>query len=158
MKKTGNWRICDSHSIERDNNMKNMGIGSIIMNVFTFLAGVAALVGGAWLMQVDTSNWLGVEGQVVSSSGSMFDATSEYSTYEYVVDGTKYTGSSTTGYGVGRKITVYYDPTNPKDSTDAPGSYECLGFIGIIFGLWIVGGYAWRFVKARRAAKQKDTA
>jgi hypothetical protein len=152
MKKTGNWRICDSHSIERDNIMKNMGIGSIIMNVFTFLAGVAALVGGAWLMQVDTSNWLGVEGQVVSSSGSMSDPISEYSTYEYVVDGTKYTGSSDAGYDVGLKITVYYDPTNPKDSTDAPGNYECSGFVSIIFGLWIVGLYAWRFVKARRAA------
>ena len=95
---------------------------------------------------------LSVEEQVVDSTGSMSDAGSESSTYEYVVDGTKYTGSSNTGYDVGRKITVYYDPAYPEDSTDAPGSDKFLGFVGIIFGLWTVGIYAWNLVKTRRAA------
>ena len=155
--KSKQWHDC-IQSIERENKMKSMGIGSIIMNVFTFVAGLAAVFWGVYGMQLDTSDWLGVEGQVVSSSGSMSDAGSEYSTYEYMVDGAKYTGSSHTAYDVGQKITVYYDPTDPEDSTDAPGSYKFLGFISIIFGLWIVGIYAWNLVKTRRAAKQKDTA
>ena len=145
-------------SIERENKMKSMGIGSLIMNVFTFVAGLAAVFWGVYGMQLDTSDWLGVEGQVVSSSGSMSEAGSEYSTYEYTVDGVKFTGSSHTAYDVGQKITVYYDPADPSVSDDNPGSYIFLGFISFIFGLWVVGGYAWRFVKAGRAAAQQDTA
>jgi len=138
--------------------MKNMGIGSIIMNVFTFLVGVAALVWGVGAMQLDSSDWPGVEGQIVSSSGSMSDAGSEYSTYEYVVDGTTYTGSSNTGYDVGQKITVYYDPTDPAVSADSKGSLELYGCIGFIFGLFAVGSIVLNVIKLRRVAKQKDTA
>jgi hypothetical protein len=145
-------------SIERENKMKSMGIGSVIMNVFTFASGLVAIFWGVYGIQLDTSNWLGVEGQVVSSSGSMSDAGSEYSTYEYTVDGAKYTGSSHAGYDVGKKITVYYDPADPSVSDDNPGSYVFLGFISFIFGLLVVGGYAWRLVKAAWAAKQKDMA
>jgi hypothetical protein len=146
------------HFVERKNNMKSTGIGSLIINIFTFVSGLAALVGGVWFMQVDTSNWISVEGQVVSSSGSNYsDSGSEYSTYEYTVDGAKYQGSSSIGYDVGQKITVYYDPMVPSDSTETPGDNKLLGSICILFGLWTVGIYAWKFIKTGRTAKQKDT-
>jgi len=120
---------------------------------------LVAVFGGVYLTQLDTSNWLGVEAQVVSSSGSNYsDSSSEQSTYEYMVDGVKYTGSSNVAYDVGKKITVYYDPANPTSSDEDPGSFKLIGPISIVFGLWVVGGYIWRFFKARGAASQADTA
>jgi hypothetical protein len=139
--------------------MKNMGIGSIIINVFTLLAGVAAIVWGFGAMQVDSSNWPSAAGQVTSSSGSNYsDSNDSQSTYEYTVDGVKFTGSSNTAYDVGQKIAVYYDPADPATSADSQGTTELYGCFGFIFGIWAVGSIAWNVVKIRRAAKQKDTA
>lgn len=83
----------------------------------------------------------------------MSDPGSEYSTYEYMVDGTKYTGSSDTGYDVGRKITVYYDPTDPAVSADSQGELELYGCISFIFGPVAVGGIVWNLIKLRKAAE-----
>lgn len=139
--------------------MKSMGIGSLIMNIFTLVFGLVAVFGGVYLTQLDTSNWLRAEAQVVSSSGTNYsDTSSEHSTYEYTVDGAKYTGSSSTAYDVGQKITVYYDPTNPSDSDENPGGFKLIGPISVVFGLWVVGGYVWRFFKARIAVKQTTAA
>lgn len=129
--------------------MKNMGIGSIIINVFTFLAGVAAIVWGIYGMLSNSSRWPSVEGQIVSSNEyeDYFDTT-----YEYMVDGTKYTGSSSTGYDVGKKVTIYYDPTHPGVSVLSKGEMEFYGCIGFIFGLFAVGGIALNVIQLRRAA------
>jgi len=136
--------------------MKNMGIGSIIMNVFTFLAGVAAIVWGVYGMQSNSSSWPSVEGQIMSSSGPDYssDSNSENSTYDYIVDGTTYSGSSSTAYEVGKKVTVYYDPADPGVSVLSKGEMEFYGCIGFIFGLFAVGGIVLNLIKIQRAAAE----
>jgi len=136
--------------------MKDMGIGSIIMNVFTFLAGVAAIVWGIYGMQSNSSNWPSVEGQIMSSTGPDYssDLSNENSTYDYIVDGTTYTSSCGTAYDVGTKVTVYYDPADPGVSVLSKGEMEFYGCIGFIFGLFAVGGIILNLIKIQRAAAE----
>jgi hypothetical protein len=138
--------------------MKNMGKG--FLNVIAFAVGLAILVWAFGAMQVNRSNWSSMEGQVMSSTGNLSsEEGSESSTYEYIVDDVKYKGfSAEGGYAVGQKITVYYDPANPGDSSDDPGGDKIFAIVCFIFGLWVVGSRAWELYKLIRAATQQDMA
>ncbi len=137
-----------------------LSIGKGCLNIIAFAVGLAILIWAFGAIQVNRSNWLSVEGQVMSSTGSLSsDDGTESSTYEYIVDGATHTGNSAEGsYSVGQTITVYYDPASPETSTDNPSGDKAFEIICFIFGLWVVGGRAWELFKAIRAATQQDTA
>lgn len=114
-----------------------------------------------------SESWPFTEGEVVSShvkSRHDSDGDISYSAavrYEYVVDNTTYV-SRTISFGrklyfgrssaeevvatypVGEKVTVYYDPDNPKIATLEPGisvgSFIVLGLsaVFLIVGLWFL--------------------
>ena len=145
-----------------------MGLFQIVPLLFSV---VAAWMFGSEILALRRSkqseSWPFTEGEVVSShvkSRHDSDGDTSYSAavrYEYEVNGTTYV-SRTISFGrklyfgrasaedvaamypVGEKVTVYYDPNNPKIATLEPGisvgSFIVLGLsaVFLIVGLWFL--------------------
>lgn len=129
---------------------KTIGIGMMVGSVLvTLILGVLA-----YSSTLQRINWLKTDGVVTrseSTKDTIKDEEKYYYEYEYVVDGTTYTGKdSDIGRTVsdppaeGASITVYYNPADPQKSlTDTNKSNPlsdfatwavCCGPIFFIFG------------------------
>ena len=128
---------------------------SIVIKIFVVLFGLAAIYYGMSMLQSNSSSWPSVKATVSSSQYS--NSSSDYEvTYEYQVGADKYSGTfhNISKYQSGTEVTVYYDPKSPGSSVSSPGDAEMYGFIGILFGLFCVGGVGWEWIKPILANRQ----
>ena len=139
------------------------GITSKILTGLMVLLGVASLIYGVILLFKDTSGYVSTQAVVTDSIyGTSDDSGNEsYNVYyTYTVDGTSYSGSftGTENDKAGDTLTVWYDPEKPGTSYQSQGEANCLGGIGVLFGLFCLGGYAWSWMKKRRASRVTEAA
>jgi hypothetical protein len=138
--------------------MKN--VASWGVKLFTLAFGIGSLIFGTQALFSNSSNWPGVQAEVLSvSNGTIDDSGSESYNVEikYVVDGNEYTDtfSSSTEYSRGDQVTVYYDPQSPDSTVSSPGEAEFLGIVGILFGLFVFGSFGWGALKTWLAKRKK---
>lgn len=126
-----------------------------IMKGFMWAVGIASLVYGIYFLTLDTSDWIPVEAAAVSSRAGMTDEDGNATydiTYEYVVDGVKYThfDNEYRQPAQGEKITLYHDPNDPNHTITSQGEMGMAGCIGVVFGLVCILSMVWGVIKSRR--------
>jgi hypothetical protein len=128
-------------------------IGSCIMKAFIWVVGFASLGYGIYFLSINTSDWPQIEAVVTSCTEVPSDdlgSHSHTSYYEFEVDSVKYQDSTDGCYDKGKRIKVYYDPDDPSTTVTSQGELGFYGCIGVLFGLFCLGGMAWGAIKARK--------
>jgi len=134
---------------------------SLVIKILVLLFGVAMIVTGVGALQSNSASWPSARAKIVSStlhsSGNSSNNSAYDITYDYQVDGVQYSGAFTSDLETYRKedaLIIYYDPNSPGNSITSPGEMETYGIIGILFGLFCVGGIGWDGIKSMLAKRQ----
>ncbi|MBI5300886.1 MAG: DUF3592 domain-containing protein [Chloroflexi bacterium] len=121
---------------------------SLVIKIFVVVFGVAIIVWGLDALRTNTSSWLSVPAKILAPVSAK-DGIYYSGMYEYQVGNTRYSDSfnGTDKYEPGQEITVYYDPSSPGSTITSRGEMTFNGIVGILFGLFCVGGVAWDTIK-----------
>jgi hypothetical protein len=123
---------------------------SLVIQILVVVFGIASIIGGIDALRSDTSGWPSVQAKILAPV-TTGDGITYTGMYEYQVNNTRYSDSfsGTDNYVPGQEITVYYNPSSPGSTITAQGEMGFLGIVGVLFGVFCVGGVGWDMVKAR---------